>query len=307
MNSIILGLWPLAGITSTPPLESEAIQTILAAIESGVERFDTAYSYGYEGESDRLLRSAFEELPLETRAPLQIIGKVGQRWTEDRRRIIDCRPAQLVADAEASLKRLGRERFDLLMLHAVDAKVDLGRSAAAIATLRERGLAIRTGISNANIEEIDRFAEACPCDAIQCPLNLIQPQTLVPLIEHADHKRIEVYCYWTLMKGILAGQIARDHIFGQGDSRPNYDVYQGEQRRRAHDVVDRLAEMAIRLETTVARLSIGWVLSQRGVSAAIVGAKSPNQIRETADAKPLAADVLAEIDGILGGSPDRVR
>ena len=295
MGQIILGLWPMAGITSGHVSREQGLATIQAAIDSGVTTFDTAYSYGFEGESDRMLGEVLKR-PENRDRGLAVIGKVGQRWSSDRVRVIDATPATLAADAEESLQRIGIDQFDLLMLHAVDINVDLRRSAAAIAELQRRGLAKEVGVCNVNQEELLIFCEQCECVAIQCPLNIFQRESLGPLISTAHSRGIGSHVYWTLMKGLLAGKIRRDQTFEPGDSRPRYEIFQGEARRTAHDFVDRLAEIAIRRGTTVACLAIGWVLSQPGVTAALVGAKRPEQIAETVDAKPLTSDVLAEIE-----------
>lgn len=299
MNSIILGLWPIAGITSGGVTRADSLATIQEAIDCGIDTFDTAYSYGFDGESDRMLGEVLRR-DANRGSRLAVIGKVGQRWTADHQRVLDASPHQLTADAEASLKRIGVERFDWLMLHAVDPNVDVRRSAAAIDLLRKRGLAMKVGICCANPHDLLRFADVCPCSAIQCPLNLFQQESLAPLIQTAADLGAESHVYWTLMKGLLAGRISRDHIFDIGDSRPKYDIFRGESRRRAHDVVDKLAALASQSNTSVSRLSIGWALSQPGVTAALVGAKRPDQIRETALAVKLNADLLSAVNHAVG-------
>ena len=298
MSSIILGVWPLAGITSGAVDPETARQTIHAAIDAGIDTFDSAFSYGYEGESERLLGEVLRARrgqAAEDNRSLRVIGKVGQRWSGYKNRYTDGTPKQLTLDAEESLRRLGIEKFDWLLLHAIDPKVDLMRSAEALLQLQRRGLADAFGICNVNTEELTQFAQYVDCAAIQCPLNLLQRHSLDPLIRTARSLGAECFVYWTLMKGLLAGQISRDHQFDAADSRPGYAIFQGEQRRRAHDVIDLLESIAQRFDTTVARLAIGWALSQPGVTGALVGAKSPEQIRETAAAGPLSDELLAEI------------
>jgi aryl-alcohol dehydrogenase-like predicted oxidoreductase len=299
MPSVIFGVWPLAGITSGPVEPEMARQTIRAAIESGIDTFDTAFSYGFDGEAERYLGEVLaEHRSATTGGRLQVMGKVGQRWSADRKRYTDASPNQLAADAEESLRRLGLEKFDCLLLHAIDPKVDLKRSADAIDALRRRGLVDRVGISNANREELQLFSLHVDCTAIQCPLNLLQRHSLDSVVPAAAAVNADVYVYWTLMKGLLAGQISRDHQFDVGDSRPGYEIFQGEKRRRAHDVIDRLWRIAQQYDTTVARLSIGWAVSQPGVTAALVGAKTPAQIRETALATPLSQELLNHLAGM---------
>ena len=121
VTQIALGLWPIAGITTVGVSQDDADQTIIAAIESGITTFDTAFSYGYEGESDRILGKHLRG----RRERFTVIGKVGQRWTSGRERIIDGSRKALISDAEQSLRRIGVDEFDLLMLHCPDPNVPL--------------------------------------------------------------------------------------------------------------------------------------------------------------------------------------
>lgn len=296
VTKVILGVWPLAGITSGAVDPQLARDTIRAALDAGIDTVDTAFSYGYEGEAELRLGEALREHRVANGQPPRIVGKVGQRWTADRRRYTDASPSQLTRDAEESLRRLGIQRFDWLLLHAIDPQVDLRRSAEALDALRRRGLADQIGISNASVEELQTFAASVSCAALQCPLNLLQRESLEPLIATATRLGMGSFVYWVLMKGLLTGKIAPDHRFEAGDSRPTYAIFQGAARQRAHDVIDRLRQVAGAYNTTVANLAIGWAISQPGVIGALVGAKSPGQIRETAQAKPLTADVLKAIE-----------
>ena len=295
MPSIIFGLWPLAGITTVGVTEADAESTMLAAIESGITHFDTAFSYGYNGESDRLLGRFIKH----DRDRFQITGKVGQRWTADRKRIIDGTKATLSADAEESLRRIGIEQFDLLMLHSPDPNVPIEHSAEAIADLQRRGLCRQIGVCNIDSDRRRKFASVAGCDAIQCPLNMMQQGNLDELIPSCHRDGCDVQVYWALMKGLLAGKIARDHEFAAGDSRPNYPIFQGEARKRTHDALDKLQSIADDSGITIAQLVIGWTISQPGVTAALVGARRPEQICETAAAHPLDQEMVADIDQVL--------
>ncbi len=298
MNSsrIVLGLWPIAGITTIGVTRDDARATLLAAIDAGITTFDTAYSYGYDGQSDRLLGECIRS----RRDRFTVMGKVGQRWTEQRERIVDGSPQQLTLDAEASLRRMGIDSMDTLFLHQPDPNVALDASAEAMARLQARGLCKRVGICNASAEQVEQFAATVPTDAIQCPLNLVQRESLVDLIRPAQSAGRDVYVYWTLMKGLLAGKITRDHIFEKGDSRPGYAIFQGEARRRIHDAVDRLKELGREVDLSVAQLAVGWAISQPGVTAALVGARREEQIRELAKARVLTPEMLAAVERIVG-------
>lgn len=294
-DQIILGLWPIAGITTVGVTAEDARSTIQTAIQSGIRAFDTAFSYGFDGESDRFLGQAIHQ----DRDSYRVFGKVGQRWTSDRKRVVDGRPAQLVADAEASLSRLQTENFDLLFLHSPDPNTPIAESAMAMQSLKDRGLCKRIGICNVDAAMLHDFCDACQCDAIQAPLNLLQTASLTKLIPTATEKGCETYVFWALMKGLLAGSISRDHVFAAGDSRPTYDIFRGAARERAHRVIDSLREVGRACDRSVAQLSIGWALSQPGVTGALVGARRPQQVREISRAEGLETSTLNQIDAIL--------
>ena len=110
-----------------------------------------------------------------------------------------------------------------------------------------------------------------------------------------------VLVYWPLMKGLLAGKIGRDQVFGPDDSRHKYPMFQGEERRKNHDLVDRLQAIAQAAGHSVAELVINWTIHQPGITAALCGAKRPDQIRECAGGSgwQLTAEQVAQIDQAL--------
>lgn len=297
-SRIVLGLWPLAGITTVGVTEKDARETVAHAIELGITRFDTAYSYGYDGESDRLIGQFIAD----DRERYHLIGKVGQRWNAARQRVVDGSPAQLVADAETSLQRIGTDYFDVLFLHSPDPNVPIQQSAEAIARLRQRGLCKAVGISNADGDTVHAFAKVTKLDAIQSPLNLVQRDSLATIIRDSYGQGRSVFVYWTLMKGLLAGKIGRDHVFPPGDSRPKYPIFQGALRASIHDALDQIQTLARQSGKTIAQLSIGWAISQPEVTAALVGARRPDQVREIAAAKPLDDQTVRAIDRIVAHS-----
>ena len=299
-SKIVLGLWPIAGITTIGVTARDANATISAAIESGVTNFDTAYSYGFDGESDRLLGEQVRG----DRDRFTVMGKVGQRWNADRQRIIDGSPDQLTRDAEESLRRMKLDYVDILFLHSPDPNVALEASASAMQNLRARGLCKRIGLCNASAKQLNEFAGFVSTDAIQCPLNMIQRDSQTELIDPSHAAGREVYVFWTLMKGLLAGKITRDHVFRTGDSRPGYPIFQGELRRSIHDAIDQLQELGRQSDQTIAQLSVGWAISQSGVTAALVGARRPEQIRETLAARVLSDETIQSINAIVADCVD---
>ncbi len=104
--------------------------------------------------------------------------------------------------------------------------------------------------------------------------------------------------YWPLMKGLLAGKLRRDHQFDPRDGRQKYPIFQGEEWEKNHDFVDRIRPIAEECGKTVGQLAVAWVIQRPGITAALCGAKRPEQIRESAVAMSwtLTPEQLARID-----------
>ncbi len=102
-------------------------------------------------------------------------------------------------------------------------------------------------------------------------------------------------------KGMLAGKLRRDHVWDPKDGRQKYPVFMGQEWDRNHDFVDRLRPIAERAGRSVGQLAVAWTIQRPGITAALCGAKRPEQIEEIAAAMTwtLTADDLAEIDAAI--------
>ena len=148
-------------IEERPPREV-ALSTIRAAIEAGVTLIDTADVYGLDE------RDARHNLRLvaEARTGATICTKVGVR-REGEAWIHEGNPRYLRAAVDASLRALGVDTIDVLLLHAVDARVPIEESVGALARLREEGKARWLGVSNVTADELARAAATTPLACVQ--------------------------------------------------------------------------------------------------------------------------------------------
>ncbi|GAB5406305.1 MAG: aldo/keto reductase [Aureliella sp.] len=290
ISPISLGCWPIAGVTTLGTDHQSSLATVRQALDSGINFFDTAYSYGYDGEADRVLHEA-----LAGQEDVVVASKVGMHFGPERQRVTDGRPGTLKAHAQEALSRLGRESIDILYLHLPDPGVPIADSAGAIAELVQQGVARYAGISNVNANELDAFTQVCPAIISQQPFNLLQQPEHTPALEAAKERSIPSAAYWVLMKGLLAGKLPRDHVFDQNDRRLQYEIFQGQAWQSAQDVLDQLRIIARDVSCTVSQLVIAWTLAHPLVTTCICGAKRPEQIRESAGAMRLSlTDSLIE-------------
>lgn len=297
VTPVALGCWPIAGMTSPDVTHEQSLLTLHAAVDAGINFLDTAYAYGLDGESERLIAEALGD----RREQLVIASKGGISLGADGSRDLDGRPTTLRAHCEKSLERLQTDHLDLLYLHAPDPQVPLSESAGALRDLMEEGKTRSVGVSNFTLQQLVDFQRECPISAFQPPYNMLQREIEEDTLPWCQQNSISVMVYWPLMKGLLAGKLARDHVFTPGDSRLKYPMFQGEEWEKNQDLVDGLRRIGEQSGHSVAQLAVNWTLSQPGITVALCGAKHPEQIRETAGAmgRPLDSTTLSVIDQLL--------
>jgi aryl-alcohol dehydrogenase-like predicted oxidoreductase len=296
VTPVAMGCWPITGITSIDVNERDSLETLVAALDAGINFFDTAFCYGYLGESEHMIGRALGA----RRDEIVIATKGGLHW-EDRRQGRDGSPETLKRQCEESLRRLGTDRVELLYLHAPDPKVPIAESAGALKELREAGKTRAVGLSNASLDDLQKFAAVCPLAAYQPHYNMLQREIEAGQLPWCREHGVAVVVYWPLMKGLLAGKLPRDHVFTARDGRGKYPMFQGDEWRKNQDFLDKLRPMAADAGTSVAELVINWTIHQPGITAALCGAKRPTQIRDNAGGMGwrLSDDQLAAIDQAL--------
>lgn len=303
ISAVALGCWPISGMTSLHVNDADSLATVQACFDVGVNFLDTAYAYGRNGESERLIARAIRG----RRDELVIATKVGIAWDEAGKQVRDAAPATIRRQFETSLKRLETERVELLYLHAPDPTLPIAESAGALREILDRGQACAIGASNCTVEQLAEFSQVCPLSAVQPHYNMLQREIERDLLPWRRERSISVVVYWPLLKGLLAGKLARDHVFQPGDGRAKYAMFQGSEWHKNQDLIDRLRPIAAQAGVTVAQLVINWTINQPGITSALCGAKRPAQIIDNAGGAgwKLTEDQMAAIDAALAerGTP----
>ncbi len=303
VSPVALGCWPISGMTSLDVHEAESLATLHAALDSGINFFDTAYGYGTAGESERLIARAIAG----QRESVVIATKCGIHWGADGKRVLDSRPETIRSECDESLRRLATDRVELLYLHAPDPQTPLAESAGEFRRLLEEGKTRAIGVSNVTLAQLQEFAAVCPVTAVQPPYNMLQRDIERDLVPWCREREISLCIYWPLLKGLLAGKLPRDFVFHPGDGRAKYPMFQGQEWERNQDLLDDLRVIAAAIGKTIAQLVVNWTIHQPGITAALCGAKRPDQIRETAGAMGwrLTTEQMRQIDTALArrGTP----
>lgn len=297
VTPIGMGCWPIAGITSIDVSEAASLATLEAALEAGINFFDTAYCYGFEGESERMIGRALGH----RRDEIVIATKGGIHWGKDGKQARDGTPATIRRECDESLSRLGTDRVDLLYLHAPDPSVPVADTAGALKELLDAGKTRSVGLSNATVEQLAEFAAVCPLTAFQPHYNMLQREIETSQLPWCVAHGVSVVVYWPLMKGLLAGKLGRDHVFDAKDGRRKYPMFQGEEWQKNQDFLDRLRPIAAESKKSVAELVLNWTIHRPGITVALCGAKRPEQIHDNAGGMgwKLSDDQLKRIDKAL--------
>ena len=287
---LMLGAWPIGGGLGAVD-EALAIRTVQRAVDLGIRAIDTAEYYRT---SESVIGKALAGRP---RDSYFLATKVSRGpFTRER-----------VAEAlDHSLRALQTDHVDLYQLHNYPTGVPLEEALEALAAARESGKARYVGVSNFTIEQLRVAQSIRPIQSLQPRLNALQREVARDLLPFCQQQGIGVIVYSPLATGLLTGRYRPGHQFAPDDERSRSPRFQGETFARALAVADELAEVAREKGVTLVHLAISWTLAQPGVTAAIVGAKTPEQVEEhrpAADLRLTTAD-LARIDVIAAKAPD---
>jgi aryl-alcohol dehydrogenase-like predicted oxidoreductase len=198
----------------------------------------------------------------------------------------DSRPAQLSAEVEASLKRLGTDVIDLLQIHHPDVDTPLADSLGALEALRKAGKIRAIGVSNFSAAQLDAaFAALAPhsLDALQCEFNLLQRWPERELLPRCRAQQTSVLAYSPLAKGVLAGRRprGRDEKLASDDSGYGQPIA----RRLIDAKVDEVfGPLSARHGASPGQIALAWALAQPGLSAVVAGASSVEQALDNARA-----------------------
>jgi aryl-alcohol dehydrogenase-like predicted oxidoreductase len=299
VSRIAFGNWSAGGDWGRVDRDA-AIAATRAALDLGVNLFDTAHAYGF-GAAEQLLGEALRPEILSARESLVIATKGGLR-KNDGRTVRDSSPAALRRDLESSLRHLGTDYVDIYQVHWPDPATPVATTAETLDEFVREGLVRFVGVSNYNPRQMTAFQQVRPIDTLQPPYHLFRRDVEATILPFAREHGIGVLVYGPLAHGLLGGRMTQDTTFASDDWRSNSDLFVGETFRRNLAVVRDLTRFAAWRNATVAQLAIAWNLANPAVDVAIVGARSPEQVRQTAPAADLrlSPEDMAEIELILG-------
>lgn len=296
-----LGTWAMGGPWQYgwgPQDENEAIAAILKAIDLGINWIDTAAIYGC-GRSEELLGIALKKTKIK---PI-IATKCGLLWNEKREKVNCLKAESIRKECEDSLKRLCIETIDLYQMHWPDPEKDIEEGWEEMARLQKQGKVRHIGVCNYNTAQLDRIRKIAPVASLQPPYNMNNRGVEKDLLGYCAKNNMGVVTYSPMQRGLLTGKFSKKYLatLAPDDHRLKSGDYQEPEFSATLSLVDKLRPIAERNKRTLPQLAIAWVLRRSEVTAAIVGARKPSQIAETAPACDwvLTKNDIAEIEKLL--------
>lgn len=303
VSPVGLGGFELGPEVGEEPDVDRAIAVIEAALGAGVTWLDTSENY-LDTRNESLIGSALDRIRSEFLIATKAAPSAGVTGggTGFRRNEIN-------AACRASLGRLGRDHIDIYFLHwPDDTGVPLDETWGAMAELVDAGLVRAIGLSNYDLEDVERCHAQRSVDAVQVGLSLIDYLDDRDSIARCGELGISVVIYEPLASGILSGKTleqVRAVWDGVWVETPFYKRLLAPGRaERSFAVADGMRPIAARLGATVAQLAIAWVLHQPGVTAVIAGSRDGRHVPENADAANLdLAGSLDELEKLIPLGP----
>jgi aryl-alcohol dehydrogenase-like predicted oxidoreductase len=285
VTTVGFGSWAIGGggwsFGWGPQNDAISLATMRRALDLGINWIDTAAIYGL-GHSEEVVGRLLREIPQNER-PL-VFTKCGLIWDtknpmgEAERNL---RPDSIRRECEASLRRLGVERIDLYQFHWPDETgTAVEDSWAEMTKLVEEGKVRSAGVSNFNVGLLESCERVRHVDSLQPPFSLINRAAAGKTIPWCKQHKTGVICYSPMQSGLLTENFKAERLnsLAPDDWRRRSPDFNAPRLQQNLALRDALRPIAKRHNTTVPCIAIAWTLAWPGVTAAIVGARTPEQV-----------------------------
>ncbi len=300
VSVIAMGCWALAGdATWGPQEEAESIATVHAALDTGVNFFDTAEGYG-GGDSESVLGRAL----LGRRHEAVIATKVSRA---------NLSALEVQQACEHSLRRLQTDYIDLYQIHWPSRSVPLAETIEALERLRQQGKVRAVGVCNFGVQDLSAVLEIGWVETNQLPYSLLWRAIEYEIQQKCVDEGVGILCYSTLAQGLLTGKFSSPSEVPEGRARIRLFSTDRPQARHGEPgceeevfaAIEKIHAICDEIGQSMAHVALAWLVPQPGVTAVIAGARRPAQIRQTAQAVDLV--LSPEIVGQLVEATEEVK
>jgi aryl-alcohol dehydrogenase-like predicted oxidoreductase len=299
VSRIGFGAWAIGGSWGDVD-DADSLRALHAAADAGVTLIDTADVYG-DGRSERLIGRFLRERSGES---LFVATKMGRRAPLD---MAQYTPEAFRGWVDRSRENLGVDRLDLVQLHCLPTTIYYHPEIfAALDELVSEQVIAAYGVSVERVEEALKAIEFPGVAVVQIIYNIVRQRPAERLLAEAARRDVGILARVPLASGLLTGKLTRESVFDPSDHRrfnrhgEAFDVgetFAGLDYETGLAVVEELRAL-VPAGATMAQMALRWILMSDAVTAAIPGAKTPEQARAnaaSADLAPLPPAVMERI------------
>jgi len=293
VSALGFGCMGISASYGSPLDRREGLAIVRAAFERGVTFFDTAEAYG-PFTNEEVVGEALKTV----RDHVVIATKFGFRFEGGKQAGLDSRPSHIREVAEASLRRLGTDRIDLLYQHRVDPDVPIEDVAGTVKDLVREGKVRHFGLSEAGVATIRRAHAVQPVAALQSEYSLWWREPEREILPTLEDVGIGFVAFSPLGRGFLTGTIDEKTAFDPTDFRNSIPRFTADNRKANLAFIEWLKSFAERKRATPAQVALAWLLAQKPWIVPIPGTTKPQRLDENLGAAriQLSADDLRDIE-----------
>ena len=307
VSVIALGCWPFGGQRFWGSQDdSDSIATVHAALDLGINFFDTAEAYD-NGKSEEVLGEALRD----RRDKAVVATKVSQgHLSQD-----DVQTA-----CENSLQRLQTDVIDLYQIHWPNWEIPIAETMGALEDLKQQGKIRAYGVSNFGVQDLTEAMQIGSITTNQLPYSLLWRVIEDEIRPLCVENNIGILCYSSLAQGLLTGRYATiedvpDHIAQTrwySKDRPSANHSDAGCEEEVFVALAQIRQIAQELDATMATIALAWLLNQSGVTSALVGARNPEELHWNLPAVDMRlgnginqlSRITAPVKAKLEGNPD---
>lgn len=257
--------------------DSRSIAAIHEAVRLGVNWIDTARVYGL-GRSEKVVCAALDNLEAEP----YLVTKCTRVWSDSGEIAGNMRRDSIRRELAASREALGGRTIDLYLIHQPQPDDQIEEGWTTLNELKEEGLVRHIGVSNFSVSQLRRAEAIAPVEAIEPRYSLIHREIEQELLPHAEEAKIGVIAYSPMGSGLLTGRMTPERVAGLEDDdwRKSHPDFQQPALGESIAVAAQLDDLGRSHGRSAGAMACAWVLGDPRVTAAIVGFRSPEQVRD---------------------------
>ena len=263
--------------------DDDSVAAIHRALHLGVNWIDTAAVYGL-GHSEEIVARALESWP----GPRPyVFTKCGLRWDAKGQTRRALRATSIQKECEDSLRRLKVEAIDLYQIHwPVEDTRELAEGWSRMAKLQREGKVRWIGVSNFDVAQMEQALAIAPITSLQPPYSLVHPEVETEILPFCLGAGIGVIVYSPMASGLLTGAMTQERIASlpEDDWRKHHPDFNEPELSFNLALAERLRATGRRHNASPGAVAVAWTLHNPAVTAAIVGARKPEQVNDMAAA-----------------------